>query len=125
MSIFKSTTISKIIFQFDELTIIISKLDGCQAEDSDSCLQSSPGWGTYNCASSTIYCDSYAKDMKRCCPESCNSGVLTEDDCNGLSGYGTCIYPNDAQCVGNNENVKYIDRKINHILFRKISHKNL
>ena len=75
--------------------------------DSDSCLQSTPGWGSiYTCASSTSWCNMYAKDMKRCCPESCNSGPLTEVECNSLNGNGNCIYPNDAQCSGNNDKEK-------------------
>ena len=71
--------------------------------DSDSCLEAAPawrGWG-YICTSAIDYCDSYAKDLRRCCPETCNTGVLTEDDCNALNGDGDCIYPNEAQCEGN------------------------
>ena len=36
--------------------------------------------------------------MRRCCPDSCNTGTFTEDQCNNFSGSGTCVYPNDAQC---------------------------
>ena len=86
---------------------LISHSDGCQATDSDTCLQSTPGWGSfYTCASSSSWCDLYAKDMKRCCPESCNSGTMTEVECNALNGNGNCIYPNDAQCSGNNDKGK-------------------
>ena len=86
---------------------LLSHSDGCQPMDSDSCLQSTPGWGSiYTCASSTSWCNMYAKDMKRCCPESCNSGPLTEVECNSLNGNGNCIYPNDAQCSGNNDKEK-------------------
>ena len=86
---------------------LLSHSDGCQATDSDTCLQSTPGWGSfYTCASSSSWCDLYAKDMKRCCPESCNSGTMTEVECNALNGNGNCIYPNDAQCSGNNDKGK-------------------
>ena len=36
--------------------------------------------------------------MRRCCPDSCNTGNFTEEDCNRFQGLGNCIYPNDAQC---------------------------
>ena len=36
--------------------------------------------------------------MKRCCPDSCKTGAFTREDCKSATGYGTCIYPNDAQC---------------------------
>ena len=36
--------------------------------------------------------------MKRCCPESCNSGAFTEAQCEADNSIGTCIYPNKAQC---------------------------
>ena len=40
----------------------------------------------------------YAKDMKRCCPDSCGTGALSEEECYALGGWGNCIYPNEAQC---------------------------
>ena len=35
--------------------------------------------------------------MRRCCPESCNTGIFTEEDCNNSIGKGSCDYPNAAQ----------------------------
>ena len=73
--------------------------DTCIPKDSNECLQSSPDWGAaYNCANSVTYCSSYGKDMRRCCPDSCNTGTFTEQDCISFGGSGRCIYPNDAQC---------------------------
>ena len=69
--------------------------------DDDNCLQTSPQWSEYStCSSRTWYCESWGKDMRRCCPVSCTSGVFTEEDCLAYAGDGTCIYPNDAQCQG-------------------------
>ena len=82
--------------------------DVCKPRDSDSCLQASPDWSSsYNCKTSISYCDSWGRDMRRCCPESCNAsdlfegrtGVFTEDDCLSFDGLGSCTYPNEAQCV--------------------------
>ena len=71
-------------------------------KDSDTCLQTSPGWSDYyicNSTESTKYCNMmYAKDMKRCCPDSCGTGALSEEECYALGGWGNCIYPNEAQC---------------------------
>jgi len=74
----------------------------CQVQDNDACIQHV--WGTsYTCASAARWCDSYAKDMYRCCPESCEAGELNEDDCNALSNVrarGTCDYANNPQiCI--------------------------
>merc|ERR1719461_1297821 len=35
--------------------------------------------------------------MHRCCPISCGTGRLSEEECNALEGSGNCKYPNDAQ----------------------------
>ena len=73
--------------------------EGCKPKDSDYCLQQSPNWSHgHTCRSTKHYCKTYAKDMRRCCPESCGTGTFTEEDCNAFSGSGTCIYPNQAQC---------------------------
>jgi len=74
---------------------------GCVPQDSDSCLQASPSWGDeYFCSQFTAshdYCTlDWMKDARRCCPVTCGTGVLTETDCNSLSGSGTCTYPNEA-----------------------------
>ena len=70
--------------------------------DDDQCLQQA--WSTsYTCsehANPTGLCVSYAKDAARCCPESCGTGSLTESECNALEGWGTCVYPNNAQNCG-------------------------
>ena len=82
------------------------KIEVCKPKDNDACLQSSPGWSaSWTCENTgTEYCESWAKDMKRCCPESCNTENLvtikfSEEDCNKSSGKGTCTYPNKAQCT--------------------------
>ena len=68
-------------------------------KDNDACLQKAVGWGkAYTCSTSTIFCESYGKDMKRCCPESCGSGVFTEEDCENYNGLGNCDYQNWATC---------------------------
>jgi len=73
---------------------------GCQPQDNDACIQNV--WGSsYTCESAARWCDGYAKDMYRCCPESCEAGELTEDDCNALPrARGTCDYANNPQiCI--------------------------
>ena len=82
----------------------------CTPLDSDTCLRNSPDWGsTRTCRwakgqTSKNYCNTWAKDMRRCCPESCDTGDLvtikfTEEDCTKFPGEGTCTYPNKAQCT--------------------------
>merc|ERR1712136_573741 len=47
----------------------------CQVQDNDACIQQE--WGnSHTCASLARYCDSYAKNMYRCCPETCEAGEL-------------------------------------------------
>jgi len=66
--------------------------------DNDLCLQNSPDWDAqYTCENSEVYCDEWSKDMHRCCPDTCETGPLSEEECNALSGKGTCTYPNEAQ----------------------------
>ena len=72
--------------------------EACIVNDSDACLQASPGWTGYSCNTSTLYCSSWGKDMRRCCPNSCGTGVFTEEDCFLYDGAGECTYPNSAQC---------------------------
>ena len=71
----------------------------CKAKDSDTCLKAAgTNWSKYTCSSSTKWCTSWAKDMKRCCPESCGvTGIFTESHCKEFGGKGSCIYPNEAQ----------------------------
>jgi len=86
---------------FDKITWsdgCIWKVRGC-AQDSDLCLDNSPGWASwYTCAKTEAkYCNSDAKDMQRCCPERCAvAPVCTEAACNNLTGNGKCMYPNEA-----------------------------
>ena len=72
----------------------------CKPRNDDNCLQSSPNWSMLStCDSRTRYCISWGKDMRRCCPNSCGTGTFTEADCLSFEGEGTCIYPNNAQCI--------------------------
>merc|ERR1719265_2345458 len=67
------------------------------AADSDICLQQSAKWGTkYKCATSLQWCNSWAKDLLRCCPDTCGAAACTADECNKLPGLGSCTYPNPA-----------------------------
>ena len=71
-------------------------------KDSDTCLQTSPGWGgTSFCADQILngHFISWSKDAQRCCPDSCGTGALSEEECSVLNGAGTCVYPNEAQCT--------------------------
>ena len=44
-------------------------------------------------------CNGWAKDTRRCCPQSCrNKKPFTKSLCEASGGKGTCIYPNEAQC---------------------------
>ena len=85
------------------MILYLNLSDLCQLKDDDVCLQTSPSWGSsYTCASYTKYCTSWAKDMRRCCPISCNTGNFTYVDCLRSDEKGTCRYPNIygtyAQC---------------------------
>ena len=84
---------------FIQYTFISKNSDLCKAKDSDACLKASgKNWAKYTCSSSTKWCTSWAKDMKRCCPESCRvTGSFFESDCKDVGGKGSCIYPNEAQ----------------------------
>ena len=77
----------------------------CVPSDDDACLINSPGWhSSRDCAYAKKYCNSWAKDAKRCCPQTCESGFLTKAQCESLSSKGTCIYPTRSQCP--NEGIK-------------------
>ena len=70
----------------------------CKAKDSDACLKASgENWSKYTCSKSTKWCKSWGKDMKRCCPESCETESFSESDCKEDGGKGNCKYPNEAQ----------------------------
>jgi len=86
---------------------------GCQVQDNDACIQQE--WGnSHTCASLAQYCDSYAKNMYRCCPETCEAGELTEDDCNALSNVrarGNCDYANNPQiCIAEGRRILSVGR---------------
>ena len=77
----------------------------CVPVDDRVCLIKSPGWASNrDCEYARKYCDSWAKDAKRCCPQTCESGLLTKAQCESLSSKGTCIYPTKSQCP--NEGIK-------------------
>ena len=63
------------------------------------------GWTGYKCSdTSDEHCTTWERDLKRCCPEKCNSGIFTEEQCrdsyntDNTDVIGVCTYPNDAQC---------------------------
>ena len=67
-------------------------------KDSDECLRkSSWDWGPdSSCRTSAKHCDTWAKDMKRCCPETCKvADKFTNSDCQklGVDIKGRCKYP--------------------------------
>ena len=77
----------------------------CTTKDNDECILNTPGWETashvnkWSCNYFTIaggyrhYCDDWAKDTRRCCPETCeNSKPFTKTVCEASPGKGTCIY---------------------------------
>ena len=71
----------------------------CEPTDSDECITTSPKWNKEkDCAYAKSYCDSWAKDARRCCPQTCGTGVLTKSQCEALDSKGTCIYPAKNQC---------------------------
>ena len=66
--------------------------------DSNLCLQSSPEWGvSYNCKNSKEWCNTWARDMRRCCPKTCkNDKLFTKSVCNSIYSNGSCHYPFDT-----------------------------
>ena len=97
-SVYAFIAILNVLTIFNQCTFIFKNSDLCKAKDSDACLKASgKNWAKYTCSSSTKWCTSWAKDMKRCCPESCKSGSFFESDCEKDGGKGICIYPNEAQ----------------------------
>ena len=70
--------------------------------DSTGCLRKDTNgeWDTWRCSEGKTHCDGWEKDMKRCCPTTCeNTKPFTIDECRASSGSGVCIYPNSAQCT--------------------------
>ena len=83
--------------------------------DSDLCLKRSPGWNAYTCAGSKKYCDSWSKDVRRCCPDACGNGEpLTESNCNTLEGSGKCTYPFIVETLKCSNNMKKELRNLEH-----------
>ena len=89
-------------------------MNDCTPYDSDECIKNSPSWGdSYTCdgkdntyAVEEVFCNSYPRDARRCCPETCeNAYPFTKTICDQAPGYGDCNYPTDgAQCEeGNTE----------------------
>jgi len=73
--------------------------NGQMPTDNDDCLTNSPGWASNrDCAYAKAHCEAWAKDAKRCCPQTCESGLLTPEECQNLKGKGTCLYPTKSQC---------------------------
>mmetsp|Transcript_112963 Transcript_112963/g.199412 ORF Transcript_112963/g.199412 Transcript_112963/m.199412 type:complete len:655 (-) Transcript_112963:229-2193(-) len=66
-----------------------------QFPDNNCCLQKSKGWGAkYECATSAEWCNSYKKDMHRCCPKTCGvKPPTTIAECMALHTKGTCEIP--------------------------------
>ena len=88
---------------------IISFLGVCKPKDCDACLHETGSiWhkdingNPYTCRSAIEKwgwgCDSWGKDLRRCCPVSCKTGSFSRDSCDAFDGNGTCKYPNEAQC---------------------------
>ena len=89
------------------------------SKDSDICLQHSKNWttleggriSTYLCSNATSYCDLWEKDMRRCCPETCNSTKFTKESCLNSSSEGSCVYPFRARygdCYEHQKSMKEI-----------------
>ena len=85
----------------------------CQPRDSDECLKTSPNWNSDRTCKNAFadnpeWCITWARDVRRCCPETCGTGSFTEEDCAlWTSGEGgDCIYPNHAQCHGNGSMIR-------------------
>ena len=83
---------------FQLLLDVLADLIRCNVarKDSDVCIEVTEGWSDFNCKKSKIYCSSenYAKDPRRCCPETCEvSEPFTKKKCLDSKRGGTCIYP--------------------------------
>ena len=87
------------------------------SKDSDICLQHSINWttlkggvvSTWTCSESISFCDTWEKDMKRCCPETCNSTQFTKESCLNSTSNGSCVYPFRARygdCYGHQKGMK-------------------
>ena len=85
----------------------------CSAKDSDKCLHDETGerWkyplSTWNChdfkqgGGNRDDCDTYAKDVRRCCPEACgNEEPFTKAVCEATASTESdeCRYPHSGQC---------------------------
>ena len=80
------------------LSNFLAKLIRCNAarKDSDVCIEATKSWSGFNCMKSKTYCrnENYAKDPRRCCPETCElSEPFTKEKCMASSIGGHCTYP--------------------------------
>ena len=72
--------------------------------DNDICLRNSDAWNeTHSCSQMKLddfsyWCWMYAKDTKRCCPNTCVSIQFTEEQCNSYWAAGNCTYPYPTTC---------------------------
>ena len=58
------------------------------------CLKSLSSWSGYDCKGSKYFCNTWSKDLYRCCPESCGiQEPFTKNDCIKHGGKGSCTYP--------------------------------
>jgi len=70
----------------------------CNVRDNDYCMVRSPSWGTNATCWGAVsydpnYCNTWSKDLHRCCPESCGvQPVCDVQSCERLGGSGTCDY---------------------------------
>ena len=74
---------------------------GCLRLDNDICLQNSEGWEGYSCSDVGLdWCQFWAKDTRRCCPDACNSIQFTEEECSLYPEWigGNCTYPYPSTC---------------------------
>ena len=67
--------------------------------DSDECLKKSKDWENYKCSEAKGYCNSWEKDVRRCCPTTCENLIPFDNvKCEASDAKGVCTYPNEAQC---------------------------
>jgi len=77
-----------------------SYLKQAGAVDVDLCLGLSNGWSPKfsSCDKHKEYCNTWPKDMHRCCPQTCGVDPLNATACNALGGPGSCCYLANLEC---------------------------
>ena len=92
---------------FQNLHILSVTFGGCVPTDDEECLAETTVFtGTWaNCTKVKEYCREWAKDLYRCCPQTCGTGRLNDTQCHALEGKGRCIYPAKNLCL---ESRKYL-----------------